>query len=155
MFVLPFEYATQELFAAEIMPRFVFRSPKMFLDCRLRTDSRMIHARQPKNLKALHSCASRKNVLDGVVEHVAERKHAGNVWRGHHDRERRLRRIRIRNEIAIFHPALIPFWFNGFWIVSLRKLSHCDQSSETKARLQMIDAFCAGDSASPLLKGED
>jgi hypothetical protein len=113
----------------------------MFLDCRLRTDSRMIHARQPKNFTALHSRASRKNVLDGIVEHVAERKHAGNVWRGHHDRERRLRRIRIRNEIAIFHPALIPFRFNGLWIVSLRKFCHRDQSSKAGARLQIAGAL--------------
>ena len=122
------------------MPRFVFRSPQMFLDRRLRTDSRMIHARQPKNFKALHSRAARENILDGVVEHVAERKHAGNVWRGHHDRERRFRRFRVRNEIAIFHPALIPFRFNGFWIVSLRKFSHRDQSSEGGARLQIDGA---------------
>ena len=85
MFILPFEHATQELLAAEIVPRFVFRSPQMFLDCRLRTNSRMIHARQPKNFKPLHSRASCKDVLDGVVEHVAERQDAGNVWRRHHD----------------------------------------------------------------------
>ena len=73
MFILPFEHATQELVAAEIIPRFVFCPPQMFLDCRLRTNSRMIHARQPKNFKPLHSRASRKNVLDGVVENVAKR----------------------------------------------------------------------------------
>src|SRR6266511_1906082 len=119
----------------------------MFLDCRLRTDSRMIHARQPKNFKALHSRAARKNILDGVVEHVAEREHAGNVWRGHHDRERRLRRFRVRNEIAIFHPALIPFRFKQLWIVSLRNFCHCDQSSKARARLQINGA--SGGNAMP------
>ena len=84
----------------------------MFLDCRLRTNSGMIHARQPKNFKPVHSRASRKNVLDGVVENVAERKHAGNVRRGHDDGERWLRRFRVRHEIAIADPALIPFRFN-------------------------------------------
>src|SRR5205823_14159111 len=67
MFILPFEHATQELVASKIIPRFVFCPQQMFLDCRLRTNSRMIHARQPKNFKPLHSRASRKNVLDGVV----------------------------------------------------------------------------------------
>src|SRR5438132_12600637 len=140
MFILPFEHATQELLAAEIVPRFVFRSPQMFLDCRLRTNSRMIHARQPKNFKPLESRSSREKILDRVVEHVAERKHASNVWRGHHDREWRLRRIRIRNEIAIFHPPLIPFRFNRLWIVSLRKLCHGDQSSKAGGCLQIDSA---------------
>jgi len=43
MLILPFEDATQEFFAAEIVPRFIFCSPQMFLDCRLCTDSRVIH----------------------------------------------------------------------------------------------------------------
>jgi hypothetical protein len=115
----------------------------------------MIHARQPKNFKALHSRAARENVLNGVIEHMTERKHAGDVWRGHHDRERRLRRIRIRNEVAIFRPTLIPFRFDRLWIVSLRKFCHRDQSSKAGARLQMGEASCASASASPLVKGED
>src|SRR2546427_11123360 len=119
MFILPFEHATQELLTAEIVPRFIFRSPQMFLDCRLRTNSRMIHARQPKNFKPLHSPPSRKNVLDRVVEHVAERKHASNVWRGHHDRASRLPRNRIRNGIGPLHPPLRTVKVTRAWSASL------------------------------------
>ena len=137
------------------MPCFIFRSPQMFLDCRLGTDPRMIYAWQPKNFKALHSRATRKDILDGVVEYVAERKHAGDVWWGHHNGEGRLRRVRICNEIAILHPALIPFRLNRLWIVSLREFCHCDQSSKAGARLQMPEAHCTRDSVSPLVKGED
>src|SRR5262245_14562289 len=143
MFILPCEYPTQELFVAEIMPRLVFRSPQMFFDCGLRSDSSMIYAWQPKNFKALHPCAPCENILKGIAEHVAERKHTGDIWRRHYDRERRLRRLRIRNEIAIFHPTLIPFRFNGLWIVSLREFSHRDQSSKAGAGLQMTDAHVA------------
>src|SRR5438094_8498649 len=107
MFILPFEHATQELFAPEIMPRFVFRSPQMFLDRRLRTDSRVSHARQPKNFKALHSRASRENVLNGAVEHIAERQHAGNICLGHQNSEARLRRLRSRKDIPSFGPPLM------------------------------------------------
>src|SRR5437762_5053627 len=118
------------------MPRFVFCSPQMLLYCRLRTDSRMIHARQPKNFKPLHSRAARKNVLDGVVQHVAERKHAGDVWRRHHDRERFVLRSRVRLEVVIVDPTLIPLRLDGLRIVSFRKLSHCEESSEARACLQ-------------------
>src|SRR5215470_3540855 len=143
MFILPCEYATQELFAAEIMPRLVLRSPQMFFDRGLRSDSSMIYAWQPKNFKPLHTSAPCENVLNGVVEDVAEREHAGDIWRRHYDRERRLRRLRIRNEIAIFHPTLIPLRFNRLWIVSLREFSHRDQSSKAGAGLQMTDAHLA------------
>ena len=36
----------------------------------------------------------------------------------------------------VVNPTLIPFWFNGLWVVSFRKLSHRDQSSESVACLQ-------------------
>src|SRR5947207_11012792 len=135
------------------MPCFVFRSPQMFLDCCLGTDPCMIYTWQPKNFKALHSRATRKDVLDGVVEYVAERKHACDVWWRHHDREGRLRRVRICDEIAILHPALIPFRLNRLWIVSLREFCHRDQSSKAGAGLQMTESHWARDSASPLVKG--
>src|SRR5207302_789730 len=81
-----------------------------------------------------------KNVLYSRNVSLAERKHASNVWRGHHDREWRLRRIRIRNEIAIFHPPLIPFRFNRLWMLSLRKLCHGDQTSKAGGCLQIGSA---------------
>src|SRR5438045_7251548 len=36
----------------------------------------------------------------------------------------------------VVNPTLIPFLFNGLWVVSFRKLSHRDQSSESVACLQ-------------------
>src|SRR5205085_10579931 len=36
----------------------------------------------------------------------------------------------------VVNPTLIPFWFNGLWVVSFRKLSHRDQSSGSVACLQ-------------------
>src|SRR6478736_5496413 len=68
---------------------------------------------------------------------MAEREHARDVRRRHHDGKRWLRRLRIRYEIAILEPALIPLRFNRIRIVPLRKFSHRDQSSESGARLQM------------------
>ena len=72
------------------MPRFVFRSAQTFLDRCLRRDAGMIHTWQPENFEAPHPRTAGENVLNGVVEHVTERKHAGDIWRRHHDRERRL-----------------------------------------------------------------
>ena len=56
----------------------------MFLDCSLRPDSSVICARQPKDFKALHARATTENVLNGVIQNVAEREHARDVRRRHH-----------------------------------------------------------------------
>src|SRR5207247_6400433 len=81
MLVLPFQHSPQEFFATEIVARFVLGPAQMFLHRGLGSDSRMIHSRQPKNFESLHPRAPGKNVLNGVVEHVSESKHAGNVRR--------------------------------------------------------------------------
>ena len=85
VFILPFENAPQKLFPAEIVARFVFSPPQIFFNRSLRSDPCVIHPRQPKHLEALHARPTTENVLDRVVQNVAERKHAGDVWRRHHD----------------------------------------------------------------------
>src|SRR6516165_5025418 len=101
MLVLPFEHPPQEFFATEIVARFVLGPAQIFLHRGLCSDSRMIHSRQPKDFESLHSCAASENILNRVVQNMAEREHAGNVWRRHHDRKRWLFGLRICYEIAI------------------------------------------------------
>ncbi len=127
---------------------------QIFFDRGLRADSRVIHSRQPKNFESPHPCAACEDVLDGVVQNMAEREDAGDVRRRHHDRKRRLRRLRIRHEIAILQPALIPLRFNGIRIVSFRKFSHRDQSSESRSAFA-TDRVTARDDIAVLVKGED
>jgi hypothetical protein len=100
----------------------------------------MIHSRQPEDFKALHSRAARKNILNRIVENVAERKHTRDIGRRHDDRERRLRGFRVRNKIPIVDPSVTPLRFNRFRIVSLGEFHHRDQSSETRRRLQIANA---------------
>src|SRR5206468_5089011 len=100
--------------------------------------------------ESLQPLAPCYNVLDRIDQNMAKREHACDIRRWHHDRKRRLRRFRICYEIAILQPALIPLRFNGIRVVPLRKLSHGDQSSETRARLQMIDVSFGKREASKL-----
>src|SRR6059058_1955987 len=140
MLVLPFPHSSQEFFATEIVARFVLGLAQIFLHSGLRSDSRMIHSRQPKDFEPLHPRPACENVLDRVVQNMAEREHARDVpWR-HQDRKCWLRRVWIRYEIAVLKPALIPLRFNRVRIVSLGKSSHRDQSSESGARLQISGA---------------
>jgi hypothetical protein len=89
MFILPLQHAPQEFLSPKIMPRLVFRPPEVFLHRGLRPDPGMIHPWQPKNFKASHPGTAGENILNGVVEHVTERKHTCDIRRRHHYRERR------------------------------------------------------------------
>src|ERR1700737_381485 len=154
--VLPFEDALQKFFAAEIVARHAFIFAEPLFGGGLFSNAGVIHPGQPKHFESLHPRASRENVLNAVIQDVAEREDTGDVWRRHHDREWLLLRARVRFKIAIVGPTLIPFWFNRPRIVSFRRLSHCEESSEARARLQTPATFCRWlNSASPLVKGED
>src|SRR5262249_50238946 len=80
-----------------------------------------------------------ENILDRVVQNMAERQHTRDIRRRHHDRKRRLRRLGIRDKIAILQPALVPLRFNGIRIVPFRKFSHREQSSESAECLQLAN----------------
>ena len=134
MFVLPFEDAPEKFLAAEIVPRFLFRSPQMFFHRRLRPDAGVIDPREARALHALHPGATRENVLDRVVEHVPKREHAGDVRRRHDDRKRRLCRMRIRVKIAGLQPACVPFLLDARRIVIFWKVRHrCEYIAEHAA----------------------
>src|SRR5207302_11283231 len=97
----------------------------------------------PKHFESPHSRAAGENVLDGIIQDVAEREHPGDVRRRHYDRERLLLRSRVRLEVAIVDPTLIPLRLDRLRIVSFRRLSHCEESSRTGAHLQTAAACCA------------
>ncbi len=124
MLVLPFQHSPQEFFATEIVARFVLGPTQIFLHSGLRSDSRMIHSRQPKDFEPLHPRAACENVLDRVVQNMAEREHARDIRRRHHDRKRWLRRLRICYEIAMLNPAPIPLRLNCIRIISFGELWH-------------------------------
>ena len=140
MFVLPIQDATQKFLAAKIVSRLFLCLTEIFFDRGLRPDAGMIHPRQPKNFVTLHSRASGENVLDRIVQNMAEREDTGDVRRRHDDGERRLRRMRIRAEIALLQPARVPLRLDAGRVVIFRKFRHRVASCESATRLQV----CAG-----------
>ena len=73
---------------------------------------------------AIHTRAARENILDRIIQDVAQSEHPGDIWRRHHDRERRLGRMRVRMEIAMFEPTRVPFLFDARRVVILWKFRH-------------------------------
>ena len=88
------------------------------LDNRLRGDAGVIGAGQPEHFLAVHARLAGEDVLDGVVEDVTHRKHAGDVRRGNDDGIRGLGRLRIGGETILFQPEVIPLVLDGLRFVS-------------------------------------
>src|SRR5436853_7542202 len=101
MLILPFQNTLKKNFPAEIMTGHAFVLPEPFLDRGLGADPGVIHSGQPQHFKPPHSSATDQNVLDRIIQHVPKSEDAGDVWRRHHDRERRLRRLSVSLKIAL------------------------------------------------------
>ena len=48
----------------------------------------MVGAGNPAGIFPLHACTAHKNILNGIVQHVAHVQHASHVWRRYHHRIR-------------------------------------------------------------------
>ena len=70
----------------------------------------MVGAGHPERVFTHHAGAAHKNILNGVVEHVAHVEDAGHVWRRNHDGVR-LAGIGFGMEKPVGHPVFIPFIF--------------------------------------------
>ncbi len=124
MFVLPLQDAPEKFLPAEIVPRFLLRFSKVFFDGRLGPHPGMIGSRQPKHFETLHARPARQNVLNRVVEDVAQGQDARDVRRRNHDRKRRLGRMRVRAKIAGFEPAGVPLSLDCRGLVGFREFRH-------------------------------
>src|SRR5207249_804780 len=86
--LLPAPDALDQLLAAKVVARFLFRLRDQLFDGRLRGDAGVIGAGNPKRVEALHAPPADEHILQRVVEGVAEVQGAGDVRRRDHDGER-------------------------------------------------------------------
>ena len=128
LFIFPFPDFLQKFFTAKVVAMFDFSFLlERALDDGLRGDASVIRAGQPQNFLAVHARLAGEDVLDRVVEHMAEREHAGDVRRRDDDGICGLRRFRIRDEKFSVEPELIPFVLDRlrlvcFWDFHEKKL---------------------------------
>jgi hypothetical protein len=71
-------------------------------------DSGMVGSGYPEGILAVHSCTAHKDVLNGVVEHMAHVEHTGHVWRWDDDAER-LTCVGSAVEQVVAKPIGVPF----------------------------------------------
>ncbi len=101
-----------------------FRFTKGFFDGCLRGEAGMVGAWQPQDFVALKPGATAKDVLDSVVENVAECEDASDIGRWNHDRVFGFGRCRLRVVEAGVHPARIKFLLDWCRIVGFGEFWH-------------------------------
>ena len=122
---LPCPDFLQEFFPAEVFA--VLHDALLaqaLLDDRLGGDAGVVGAGQPEDFVAFHARQPRQDVLNGVVEHVPQRQHAGDVGRRNDNRIGRLGRMRIGHETLPLQPILVPFLLNGLRFVRFWNFGH-------------------------------
>jgi hypothetical protein len=102
------------------------------LDDRLGGDAGVVGAGEPEDLLALHAGLAGEDVLDGVVEDMAEGEDAGDVGGGDDDGVRRAAfrdPAGVGGETAVFLPVRVPLVLDGLGLVSLGDLAHVASGS--------------------------
>src|SRR5690606_3764004 len=98
----------------------------------------MVHSRKPQNIVSLHSLPADQDVLQGVVQSMADVQVPRNIGRRNHDGEGRLGRIFSGLEKASFHPVIVPFFFRLLGIIGgwkLRSFSRHPSSSFARSKI--------------------
>ena len=141
--LLPVPDALEELLAAELI---AVRSllAELPLDLRLRRDTRVVAARDPHRVVALHAMVADEDILQRIVERVAHVQLARDIRRRDNHAVRLLALIHLRVEELVLLPELIPFLLERLRIVDLRdvrlfRLCHIGYSSKpSRARPQNL-----------------
>ena len=125
---LPFPDFGDEGFAAEVVA--VLDDALFFeglFDDVLRGDAGVVGAGEPEDFFPEHAGAAGEDVLDGVVQHMAEREDAGDVWRGDDDgvgRAGLAHTSGVGFKAFVVQPALIPAGFDFRRRVGLVEFGH-------------------------------
>ena len=75
-------------------------------------DAGMVRARHPQGVVAAHAVVAHQEVLQGVVQGMADVEHAGDVGRRDDDGERRLALVHAGAEGLVVQPAGVPALFD-------------------------------------------
>ena len=130
---LPFPDQLEEFLAPEVVAGLAFLA-QLALDDVLRGDAGVIGAGEPEHFVAEHAGAAREDVLDRIVEHVAEREHAGDVRRRDDDRVGGFFRGGIGREALLGEPAGVPLFFDGLGFVRFGDFGHGKAVNVAKGR---------------------
>ena len=116
VFVLPLPNAFHEGVAANVVACLVFVLEKSLFDDSLRGNAGVVRARNPERVATSLTAIADENVLQRVVQSVAEVQSTRNVRRRNDDGERFT--LSARGEIIILVPLVVPTVFYNFRIIT-------------------------------------
>ena len=93
-------------------------------DLDLGGDGRVVRARLPQSLVALHPLVADQDILHGVVQGVSHVQLSGDIGRGHHDGEGLFVLVHLGVEILSVQPLLVQAVLNVRRIVSFFQFFH-------------------------------
>ena len=122
--VLPLPDAGHKPFAAELVPAEFLLLQQAAFDHGLGSDARMIGARHPEDLEALHPLLADEDVLQRVVQGMAQVQRPGDVGRRDDDRVRWFCRVRLAMEETFGFPEFVPAILRGGGVVLFGEFGH-------------------------------
>ena len=102
--VLPLPDPGHEPFAAQLVPAELLLLQQTAFDHGLRGDAGVIGARHPEGFETLHPLLADEDILQGVVQGMAEVQGPGDVGRRDDDRVGLLRLVRLAMEDSLWIP---------------------------------------------------
>ena len=129
VFFFPFPDFFQEGFSAQIVAAPARCLFEVFFHPYLRGDSGMVCSGQPEGFISFLARAAHQDVLDGVVQYMAQMQHSRDVGGRDDDRVGRLFRSRVSLETTFFNPAGLPFFFHQGGIVCFGQIRHGQKGS--------------------------
>ena len=126
--VLPGPDPLDERRAAEVVAGLLLFLEQPLLDDRLGGDAGVVGAGHPEAVVALHPPPADQDVLQRVVERVAQVQRAGDVRRRDHDAVGRPVAGRVGVEVAVLDPELVPAVLGVLGVVLLGEVGeiHAD-----------------------------
>ena len=118
--VLKVPDALKEFLAPQIPAAHAFRFAHLALHPRLRRDSRVVRTRQPQHLLAILTSPPRQDILQRIVQNVAQMQNPRHIRRRNHNRVAILHRRRVGFKTFSVDPSGIPFGFDGLGFIGFR-----------------------------------
>ena len=131
--VLPLPDLVHEGLAAIVEAILALGFLQVGLDLRLGGNTRVVRARQPQDLEALHALTASHRIHQGVVQCVAHVQLAGHVRRRQHNAKRWLIAGRVSLEVAGIHPPLVQVFLYRGGIPCRRKLCRAVSTNLVRA----------------------
>ena len=126
--LLPLPDALRELLAPEFVAVRTLCA-KRRLHLRLRRDARMVAARHPKSIIALHAPPADQDVLQGIVERMPHVQLPRHIGRRNHDGKRLLSLLGFGMKEIVLLPELVPSLLKRLRLINLRDIILCHEKT--------------------------